>query len=316
MPPDVLAALVLVLATAAALCAWPLRAAGRWPRGLALGALAGVLLPLPFLFAMDASLGWRIAAGAGVPILVLKLVDLHVGAAWWRSQPLGRWVLTLVVPFVLVPRAHAAAPPAERALLWRRLVLGLVEVGIGLVLLAWARDVDWVRLGFVAEHVTRVLLLYLVGFDGGLAVLGAVLGLLGVARLPFTRHPIVALTPADFWRRYNLEAGRWFHHDIFLPVQGRRRPVRATLLTFLVSGVLHEYLAAVLLGRVQGYQLACFLLHGVAVVLTFRIRPRGAWRVVGVACTFAFVMAAAVLFFASIENIAPGRFYRAGALLP
>jgi hypothetical protein len=316
VPPDTHAALVLVLATAASLCAWPLRTVGRPRRALALGALAALLLPLPFLLPPETSLGWRIAVGAGIPVLVLKLRDLHIGASWWCTQRGRRWVLTVVVPFVLVPRAQDAAPRPSTRHFVRQLAIGLVEVGIGWALLRAAQDVDWTQVGFAAEHVTRVLLLYLVGFDGGLAVLGALLGLVGLARLPFTRHPIVAITPADFWRRYNLEAGRWFHHDVFVPAAGRRHPVRATLLTFLVSGLLHEYLAAVLLGRVQGYQLACFLLHGLAVVLTFRLRPRGATRLVGGALTFSFVMAAAVLFFASIENIAPGRFYRSGAWLP
>lgn len=316
MPPDVAALLVLCGTTAAGLAAWPLRRASARPRVASLVALGALCFALPLAFVRDASLGWRIAAGAGPPILALKLRDLHVGVAWWRAQPTGRWIVTILVPFVLVPRLHASAPPVPRSHALRRLAVGLLEVSIGLVLLDRARTVDWAAHGFAVEHVVRVLLLYLVAFDGGLAVLGALLALGGLARRPFTQDPILAATPAGFWRRYNLEAGRWFHADVFRPLRHRRGPVAATMGTFLVSGLLHEHLAAVLVGRVQGYQLAFFLVHGLAVVATARWRPRGPYRVLGIALTFAFVTITAVLFFASLENIAPGRLYRGGALLP
>ncbi|MGE0191506.1 MAG: hypothetical protein AB7T63_05620 [Planctomycetota bacterium] len=315
MAPDTLAALTLVVAALGALAAWPLRRRTAGPRAAALGALGLVLLLLPLVAARDASWPYRLLAGMGVPIVVLKLRDLHVAAPWWSAQPLGRWVLAIVLPFVLVPRAHAAAPQPPKRVLLRRLVVGGVEVLAGVALWRAGLPTAAAEHGFVLEHVTRVLLLYLIAFDGGLAVLGAALGLAGLARLRFTHHPIVAATPADFWRRYNLEAGRWFHHDIFLPDGGRRHPLRTTLVVFLVSGLLHEYLAAVLVGRVQGYQTAFFLLHGALVVTTARLRPRGAVRAIAIASTFVIVMATTVLFFASI-HAAEGRFWINEAPLP
>ena len=80
---------------------------------------------------------------------------------------------------------------------------------------------------------------------------------------------------------------------------------RATLLTFVVSAAVHEYVFAVPIGRVQGYQAAFFLLQGLAVAATARVKPRG-WRVVPwVIATFAFNLATGVLFFASLNHVVP-----------
>ncbi|MCB9824268.1 MAG: hypothetical protein H6806_01880 [Planctomycetes bacterium] len=315
MSPDLSALSSLLLAVVLGLAAWPARAWAPRRRAVFLGLLGLLLLLGPLVVAREASWPLRVLAGMGVPIVVLKLRDLHVASDWWRQQHVARWALAILVPFVLVPRAHAAAPRPPRRVLLRRLVIGSLEVAVGVLLWRSGLPAAAAEHGFVVEHVTRVLLLYMIAFDGGLAVLGAALSLVGVARLRFTHHPILASTPADFWRRYNLEAGRWFHHDVFTPEGGRRHPVRTVLQVFLVSGLLHEYLSAVLVGRVQGYQTAFFLLHGVLVVATARMRPRGALRVAGIVVTFAVVMATTVLFFASI-HAAEGRFWMNPPPLP
>lgn len=315
MTPDTSALSALLVAVLLGLAAWPMRTWTTSLRAPVLGLVGLVLLLGPLLLAREASWPLRVLAGMGVPIVVLKLRDLHVAAPWWQQQHFGQWALYILLPFVLVPRAHAAAPRPSRRVVLRRLVLGCLEVALGVALWRGGLPAAAAEHGFVVEHVTRVLLLYMIAFDGGLAVLGAALALTGLARLRFTHHPILASTPADFWRRYNLEAGRWFHHDVFTPEGGRRHPVRTVLQVFLVSGLLHEYLSAVLVGRVQGYQMAFFLSHGLLVVTTARWRPRGLLRVAGIALSFAIVMATTVLFFASI-HAAEGRFWTNPPPLP
>jgi hypothetical protein len=74
--------------------------------------------------------------------------------------------------------------------------------------------------------------------------------------------------------------------------------------------VLHEYVFGIAGGRVRGYQLAFFMLQGLGVVLTMRMRPRGGLALLCRSLTFLFVLGSSVLFFASLQAIVP--FYSRG----
>src|SRR5260370_20964948 len=88
------------------------------------------------------------------------------------------------------------------------------------------------------------------------------------------------------------------------PAHGFRAPIRATLLTFAVSALVHEYVFGIVLGRVQGYQTVFFLLQGCAAAATLRIRPNGWSAMLWGAATLGFNLATAVFFFASVKNTA------------
>ncbi len=118
-------------------------------------------------------------------------------------------------------------------------------------------------------------------------------------------NPFASRTPADFWKRYNRPTQQFFHEDVFKPLGGRRAPIRGTLATFAVSAAVHEYIFDVAVGRFQGYQTAFFLVQGVAVAATLRVRPRGPAAVAWVAATFAFNLATSALFFASVGEVVP-----------
>ena len=75
--------------------------------------------------------------------------------------------------------------------------------------------------------------------------------------------------------------------------------VLALLIVFAVSALIHEYVFAISLGRIQGYQTAFFLLHGGAVALSLRWRPRGALAFPSVVATLLFNLVSGTLFFAS-----------------
>src|SRR5262249_40362898 len=132
----------------------------------------------------------------------------------------------------------------------------------------------------------------------GLRLLG------GRTREP-TDNPILARTPADFWRRYNRPAQQFLAEDVFKPLGGLRAPIRATLATFAISGGVHEYGFGIAIERVQGYQMAFFLLQGAAVAATMRVRPKGWRQVPWIAATIAFNLATATLFFASVGEVFP-----------
>jgi D-alanyl-lipoteichoic acid acyltransferase DltB (MBOAT superfamily) len=116
---------------------------------------------------------------------------------------------------------------------------------------------------------------------------------------------MLASTPADFWRRYNRPVQQFFHEHVFLPTGGRRSPARATLLVFVISAVVHEYVFGIILGRVQGFQAAFFLIQGLAVIVTLRARPTGGMKWIGRAATLAFNLVTSVLFFASLNQFLP-----------
>ena len=67
----------------------------------------------------------------------------------------------------------------------------------------------------------------------------------------------------------------------------------------------HEYAFDMGVGRVQGYQLAFFMLQGLAVAATLRWKPRGPVRTLAIIATLAFNLATSMLFFASIDSMVP-----------
>ncbi len=283
-------------------------------------ARAAVLLPVglacffaPLLLARD-PLGPFMLCGITCPVMVLKLRDLHVGAAWWREQRARLWWAYLPLPFVLVVRRHLREPQRPRHHSLRLLTRGLLEMALGYWMLDRAHAWDIGATSFWLDQVVKILALYALMFDGGLVVVTALLRLTGIHVMDLSRHPIVARTPADFWRRYNRVGGRFLYENVFVPSGGVNAPVRGTLLVFAVNGILHEGLAFLFIGEVLGYQLLYFAIHALAVALTFRLRLRRRHAWIGIACTFSLVMLTSAIFFASVEAISPGSFYAHGTL--
>jgi hypothetical protein len=168
---------------------------------------------------------------------------------------------------------------------------------------------DWSVVPFALEHSLKVPAVFL-----SVVLIGrtsaAAYRLLGGTALDPTKNPLAAQTPAQFWRRWNRPAQQFFHEYAFAPAGGVRRPALATLATFAVSGLVHEYVFGAAAGCVQGWQLLFFMLQGCAVVATMRIRPTG-WAVpLWVMGTAAFNLLTAVLFFRSVDAVLP--FYSSG----
>lgn len=314
MPLDPLLAALLIWLVAHLLAGamWFTLPLGRGLRRAILMVVGTACFASPLLLPTD-PLAPLILAAVTCPVMALKLIDLHVGAAWWRTQPASMWWRYLPIPFVLVVRKHLDEPVRPRAQSLRLLVRGLIEVGVGLYVLssvaAWGLPL-WL------DHVVRALALYAIAFDGGFVVVCATMRLLGIHVMDFCRHPIVSSTPADFWRRYNRPGGRFLYENVFLPNGGRLHPLRGTVLVFATNGVMHEALSFLFVREILGYQLIFFALHTVAVVLTFRLRPRGPWLWVGRLLTFSFVSATSALFLANLDAIRPGSIYPNGLPLP
>lgn len=241
-----------------------------------------------------------------------RLLHLGVEAAWWRERRLRDWLRYVALPPVLVPRLHEGAPGREGAA--RPLILGACKIGAGAALLAWAFQADLGRWSFGLDHSVKMAGVLLCFFDGQFVLQTGLLRLLGVRVLDLSREPAGSATPADFWRRYNCEAGRLLREDLFRPLEPRTGRLAAVAIVFAVNGLLHEFLAWQIVGRVQGYQLAYFAAHAAAVAATWRWKPRGWMKGVAWAGTTAFGIAASVLFFGTVQQFIA--FYPRGGLLP
>ncbi len=304
MQSYILPALLWLIAFLVALFAWPVRDLSPRTRGFILVPLCAVIFAIPF-FAPAAPVAAKIAVALTCPLFAGKLLDAHLGASAWRGRPFLEWPVYLLNPFVLVHRRHLLERPRPKAASARILARGLLEVGAGLGLLLWSFGADLGQYAFWLDHLVKLLATYLFAFDGMFLTVTGGLRLLRCPVIDHSRDPILAVTPADFWRRYNRDAGRFLYEDVFKPLGGLRVPRRGIVLTFLVNGLLHEYLAAVVIGRVTGYMMAFFGLHALAVAVTFRWRPRGAAALAGWAATLAFLATTSVLFFRVIDLIVP-----------
>ena len=264
-----------------------------WPPIL----LAPLLVPPEHRFARFLAAVFSIA-------LTIKLFDLHLGARRGHRPDLRTFLAFLPnLASVVLRKLDGEPRPSRREDLARLLVFGLGSAP-GVILLVGLFRVDWRWLPFAVEHCAKVVAFFLLLVPSTAAAVAAWRLLGGRAREPMD-NPFAARTPADFWMRYNRPAGQFFHEDVFKPLGGLRSPVRATLGTFAVSAVLHEYIFWIAVGRVQGYQTAFFLLQGLVVAATRKVRPRG-WRAVAWGTgTLAFNLASSVLFFASLDEVLP-----------
>jgi hypothetical protein len=308
-----LAGLVWSCTFVLALSAWPLRKQTAPVRLLVLTPIWTAIAVLPlFLPATPAVLKFLVLVLCG--ILAARLFDFHMSAGHWQGRGFREWVLFLLHPMVLVHRCHVREKPRPVRASLILLLRGLLEVAAGVGLFLWA---VWQELGqysFWLDHAVKLLAAYLGVFDGGFVTATAVLRLLGSPMMDVSREPILAVTPADFWRRYNRNPGQLFHEDVFKPLGGIHAPVRGILVSFLVNGLYHEYLAWALTGELRGYQLTFFLLQGLAVAATFRLRPRSWTAILGMMLTIVFNLLVSVFFFATIEQVFG--WYSHGALLP
>jgi hypothetical protein len=186
-----------------------------------------------------------------------------------------------------------------------RLLTGrTLGLALGVALCAVAFRADWSARSFWTQHAAKVCAFY-VALAFGTNAVAAAWRLAGGRALDPFGNAIGARTPAEFWRRWNRPAAQFLHEYVFLPAGGFRAPARATFATFLVSAAVHEYLFTIILGRVQGFQTAFFLLNGCAATATLRLRPRG-WRAAAaVVLTFLFGLTTGVLFFASVNHVVP-----------
>lgn len=272
-------------------------------RFVVLLALAGVAALTPFLLPPTSVLPrFVLALFAGV--MAMKMWDLHIGAENGSRPDFRAFLAFVASPVRLVWRQRGREQPPSLARDGRDLgVAALIGAG-AFVALAWLERIDWRGVPFLIQHIpiaTALFVLVIAALDVGVALTR----LCGGEVIDANDRPFAARTPAEFWRRYNRLVGQFLQEDFFKPMRGLRHPVRSTLAVFAVSGLLHEYLFWMAIGHAAGLQMTFFMLQGLAVATTLRIKPLGwkaiAWRL----GTFAFNALTSVFFFASIHLAMP-----------
>lgn len=317
MPPLGWVACVVAGSWAAAGLYYPCLVPSRRARLGAVAALSPVLLALPLLVP-DALAGARLVRfvlAVQAAAFISRMLDLDRGYALHGRPPLPAFAAFMLLPYHFVLRTVGDEQGRGRRGEALRLVRGLVEIALGLLLARGAFALALGETSFWLDHCVKLLAAYPV-LDGACIALVSLMRVLGGRARDIYRDPIAARTPADFWRRYNRVYGEFLKEDVYRPLAARLHPAAAGLLTFLASGIMHEYVFGVAIGRVQGYQLAFFLLQGVGAVATMGWRPRGARAIVGVGLTLAFNLGTLVFFCASFDHVLRGAWYAGGGLLP
>ena len=295
----------VVIGYAAAVLFFFARIRGTWPRSIAFVLLGVVVLggaPMTAHGLMVIRCGL-----AMVPvILILHMWDLHVDPGRVSRLTLRKYAVLLPDYGWSVTRV---AEGYGVGLSLRQRARDAVYYGAGLclvsVLVTGTFRVEWYRYPFWLEHAVKSVCLgawIIWAFNANTALWR----LAGAPAALFTvKNVLGAYSPAEFWRRWNVPMYRWCLENVYKPAGGCRRPHVAGLAAFAVSGLLHEYLYAVIFGRVTGYMLAFFLLQGVAVSLTRGGKHKGPLVVPGSILTFAFNTCSTVLLFLPINERMP-----------
>jgi len=278
------------------------RGLSRGPRTAIFG-LLGTIVLITGLQLVTEHISLRFTVAAILPISFWHMWDLHVDPARRTRLTLKSYMVFLLDYAWSVARVDQGygtdLPLKRRALDAARSVTGLVLVSAIVVVIF---QIDWIPYPFWAEHAAKSTGL------AGLTVWAfqantALWRLAGAPAAWFTTRSVLrARSPADFWRRWNRPMHRWLYEDVFRPAGGRGRPVLATLGTFAVSALLHEYLFAIWLQRATGYPTVFFGVHGLATVLTRRWKPTGPRTLLAGVGTFAFNTLSTVLLFVPVND--------------
>lgn len=258
-------------------------------------ALSPCLVPTSSPYLRLLSSLWAIA-------LLVKLYDLLKTDERLLSAAWDYYLAWLPNVFWLVLRRQPE--PVSGGVDWRRLPGELAKTVAGLLLLIVCFLVNWAPLPFFVEHCVKALAVIaaMVPASQLVAVIWRLMG--GKAEDPM-RRPFQSATPAEFWKRWNLPAQEFLFEHAYRPAARVLPPAGALLVTFAVSGLIHEYVFGIASGKSQSGQMAFFLVQGFATAATNHLRPTGSQRRIAQGLTITFQLVTSLLFFQGVNSVVP-----------
>lgn len=287
-----------------------LRRSGLLGRAVTVGIVA-LIFCSPFIVPADL-VRTRAMTSLVAVMLAFKLIDYRRHCLTeCRDRPRYREFLRFLIPYPLVllfgpHQNQLESPPLRRIELVRCLSGAAVFAGV-FYLLTVLSFVPQFQQSFLLDHCLKVFLFVIAIESASLAVVSAErLG--GFKTNPLACRIYLSRSVTEFWLRYNTRVHDWLYHNVFRPCGGRKSPVRAVLLTFLVSGLFHEWMFGITTSRFDGYQFAFFMLQAPACLLSPKLqrlarRPALAAKLVAHAVTILWFTATTMLFFHGVDRV-------------
>ncbi len=210
--------------------------------------------------------------------LMFKLIDYSRQLGAWHGQATGfADYLRFLIPF---PVLLGVFGRREKRLLERPSLLPEIAivgscsaiVAAAFVAVDLARRLPVLQSSFPLDHAVKVAL-FLILIEAGTRAIWGLERLAGFDTKPIIERMYLAVSPGDFWRRYNRRVGDWLYLNVFRPSGGRRAPVRGIFATFFVSALFHELAFSVATSRFTGYQFTFFMLQAPAVAISQWLQP-------------------------------------------
>jgi hypothetical protein len=231
-----------------AACFYPTLKLSRSKRAVVLVGLFAPIMLAPLLIQPEAR-ALRLLAAVSAEILCVKLYDVNIGVMRGARPDLRTFLLFLPKWFSLVLRKLNVTSSRNRRKELPGVAKALAGLAAGAIALIVVFEVDWRAQPFAVEHSVKTLAFFFALFSYASVVAGLQRLDGGDIRDP-AGTPFLSRTPADFWRRYHRVVQQFCYEDVFGPMGRRLSLVRATLITFALSAIFHEYVFSIAVGRV------------------------------------------------------------------
>lgn len=142
----------------------------------------------------------------------------------------------------------------------KKLLAGTLHGALGAGLLTLNLNRGWWKTSPIVDYATLGLEYYLFFVFTATLIISPYRAL-GYEVSEFFETPLYALSPGEFWRRWNKPMQEWLKDNVFHQIPGRKRLYTGILLTFTASGLFHEYTISLASDTINGFMLAYFLIQ-------------------------------------------------------
>ena len=245
----------------------------------------------------------RLYAAVFAVMLGVKVFSC-VSDASIAGLPLVQQIIYLFNPFSIVRRLVSAEKKPTATRDWQSIILNSALGLITFIIAIRIFSIHWFNHPAMIERCAKTFAIFFVILFVPNAM-AAFTRRVGIDSTDFCKPFILARTPAEFWRIYNRPAEQFFRVHVFQPAGGRRHFIRATIATFIVSGLIHEYVFGIPAGHIIGSQMLFFAIQGIAVIITAKLRPRGLIPIIAIPATFTFNVLTGVIFMSGMNSVFP-----------